>query len=165
MRSQLIRLGVALALLAGTGACTWFAPEPSLTNLTYTPSVAGVVVAILPGGGYVLEGGETKSHVDFVSGGAAAVGDLLLAGDGPSTWGYAVSSWPDPPGCYEVQAEGVKTGGLIDADLGVPGTNPGHDVHLLLRVVDGFDSPVASSGRVLGLHLCLDRTGRVTVAN
>ncbi len=93
-----------------------------------------------------------------------AVGDLLLAGDGTPTWGYAAHALE--PGCWVVFLSAARTDGdWIDADTGTTTVLPAVDVHLRIPKAAIFASPVGADGELLGRALCLDSAGRVVSAH
>ncbi len=157
MRRPLAKLGItaAVAIVVVAGYLATRTPTE-----TYTPVVAGVVVASEHGAGYMLAGHDGWVSVGrFVVDGPPEVGDLLLAGEGSPTWGYAAVAWG--AGCWKATGRGLVTGQSVDLDTGGIGSRPGVAIHLLLAKSPAFVGPVGSDGKLLGDMLCLDSEGRV----
>jgi hypothetical protein len=155
-RSRVL-IGVLIAL--ALGAIGTYAIATHRETETYTVSVAGVVTAT-DSARYTLAGHAGTVDVSFVASGAAGVGDLLLAGEGSPTWGYAARRFG---GQWCIRATSRLEGASIDANLGDAGGRPGVDIHLRIPKADDFRAGL-DGNRVLGNALCLDSAGRAVSA-
>jgi hypothetical protein len=160
-RRRLILVGVAAALvLGGVGA---YALAPHREVASYTVAVAGLVTA-KDSAEYTLEGHAGTLHVTFIASAAAAVGDVLLAGEGSPTWGYAARKLGN--GCWVVRATSRLDGAWLDANIGDAGGTPGLDIHLRIPKADDFVAGLGPNGSsVLGNSVCLDSEGRAVSAD
>jgi hypothetical protein len=148
-------VAAAMVTLAGCGFLSNRATE------TYTVAVAGVVTQT-DSTTYSLEGRRDSLQVSFIASAAARVGDLLLAGEGASTWGYAARKLGAE--CWSIRATSSVEGGWIDANIGDAGGRPGVDIHIRIPKADDFEGGVASDGQILGNTLCLDSSGKAVSA-
>jgi hypothetical protein len=123
-------------------------------------AVAGVVMAI-DSARYTLEGHAGTLNVTFIASAAARVGDVLLAGDGSSTWGYAA---PRFGGRWCIRATSRVDGAWIEANIGDVGGRPGVDIHIRIPKADDFAAGLVSNGEILGNAVCLDSGGRAVSA-
>jgi hypothetical protein len=147
-------VAVAVVGISGCGFMT------SRTSETYTVTVAGVV-AQSESGNYTLEGRSGSLRVSFIASAAASIGDVLLAGDGASTWGYAARKIGD---CWTIRATSRVEGDWIDANIGDAGGRPGVDIHLRIPKADNFKGGMSQDGQILGNALCVDAEGKVESA-
>lgn len=144
-------------------ACGFLSPPTE----TYTVAVAGVVNSqprTTSPLSYTVEGREQQIEVkDFVAGSAATVGDVLLAGDGRPTWGFTARR--GDPDCWVVTGDARIDGSWIDLDTGGNVVRPGVAIHVRIPKALEFNSPVGTSGRLLGNVLCVNRNGEVVAAH
>jgi hypothetical protein len=154
MIRQLKALGVVLIIAAAI-----YAVATHRQTETYTVAAAGVVTTVHDSAVYTLEGRPRSLTVSFVADGAAAVGDLLLAGDGSPTWGYTVP--PGGVGCWSLRATSHLDGTWIDANIGELGGRRGVDIHFRIPISQAFDRSLGANGQLPGYGLCLDSSGKV----
>jgi hypothetical protein len=152
MFRQLKALGVVFIISVGI-----YVVATHRQTETYTVAVAGVVT-VHDSAVYTLEGRPGTVTVFFVAGGAAQVGDLLLAGSGSPTWGYSVP--PVGGGCWSIRATSHVDGAWIDANIGDLGGKKGVDIHLRIPISQVFDRTLGANGELPGLGLCLDSMGK-----
>jgi hypothetical protein len=155
MIRQLKALGVGLIIAAGI-----YAVATHRQTETYTVAVAGVVTAT-DSARYTLKGHAGTLNVSFIASGAAGVGDVLLAGDGSSTWGYAARLFG---GRWCIRATSRVDGAWIEANIGDLGGRPGVDIHIRIPKADDFKAGL-DGNTILGNNLCLDGAGRAVSAD
>lgn len=154
--------GVAAVVCAATmaGACVTYNP----TALVYEPKWAGVVAveASRSHPAYTLEDGQaiTVELGGWITGAAARTGDLMLGGDVPRPWAYAVrrTTGALSSNCYAVDGAAWDRDAAIDLLVRVNA----QDAYLRLAKKTGFEPSTGADGRLLGGgSLCLDAGGQV----
>ncbi len=160
-RRALVAVIVAVIVLA-VAAVSLLARGPAVA--VYTVEIAGVITVdepVAPGTGYAytLEGRPGEVHVrHFVAGGVASVGDLLLAGSGPPTWGVGARPSGYDPDCWLLLADGRVDGDWIEVNVGNDSSNGGIESHLRIPKAPTFTG-VTPSGDLRGMFVCIDHTG------
>lgn len=153
MRSWWLTVSLVVAVVLSIGGCGF---NSTRQTETYTVAVAGVV-AETDSANYVLEGRPGSLHISFIASAAAGVGDLLLAGEGQSTWGYAARRIGSE--CWSIRADSRLDGAWIDANIGDAGGRPGVDIHIRVPKANDFKGGIDPNGQVLGIALCFDSAG------
>ena len=169
MRRTSGAIGLALTLWveAGCGLLPPATPATPTATETYTVAVAGLITE-QPGTSspltYTLQDRPGDVQVkDFIAGGVATIGDVLLAGTGQPTWGFTARA--GTPDCWVAAGDARVDGSWIE--LRTLGNNLRPRVAIFIRIpkAPSFDSPTDATSHLLGNSLCLNRRGEVLAAH
>ncbi len=156
VRPALVALVVAVVSACGNEPAVG---GPGATEL-YTLNPGGLITAeTVPGQRvYALEGQPGSVHIEeFIGGGVAQVGDVILPVAGHPTWAYTARALD--PKCWLAPGSARLDGSYVDLTTPPVSTKPNVEVHVRVPRSSDFVPDADADGHLVGSALCVNRAG------